>query len=104
MPREKLVKPRRGVVGNSRQYVSEPGLRIDVVEFCCGDEAVYRRRPLAAAVGAGEKLGAAPERDTAQGALRCIIGQADAAVVEEAGEGRPARQHIIDGLGGLGMA
>jgi hypothetical protein len=34
----------------------------------------------------------------AQGALSGIIGQADAAIAEEAGEGGPALEHIIDGF------
>ena len=33
-----------------------------------------------------------------------LLRQADAAVVEEAGEGRPALEHVVDRLGGLGMA
>ena len=33
-----------------------------------------------------------------------VVAEADAAVVEEAGEGRPARQHVVDRLGGLGIA
>ena len=71
------------------QDVGEPGLRIDVVEFGRPDQRVHRGGALATAIGAGEQPSSAPERDTAQRPLGGIVGQADTAVVEEAGEGRP---------------
>jgi len=33
-----------------------------------------------------------------------VVAEANAAVVKEAGEGRPARQHVVDRLGGGGVA
>ena len=33
---------RGGMIGNAAQDVGEPGLRIDAIEFCCGDQRVYR--------------------------------------------------------------
>jgi hypothetical protein len=36
--------------------------------------------------------------------LDSVVAQADAAVVEEPGEGRPALEHVIHRLGNLGMA
>src|SRR3546814_13558677 len=56
-------------------------------------------RSLAAAVGAAEQPGFPPQRDAAQGALGGVVGEADAAVLEEPGEGGPAPLHIADGLG-----
>ncbi len=41
----------------------------------------------------------APERDGPDGALHGVVVELDAAVVEEAGECRPARERIADGLG-----
>ena len=32
-----------------------------------------------------------------------LFDQADAAIVEKAGEGRPALEHVIDGLGDVGV-
>jgi len=52
----------------------------------------------------GEQPCPAPQGNAAQCALGGVVAQADAAVVEEAGESRPARQHIVDRLGGFGMA
>jgi hypothetical protein len=64
-------------------------LRIDVVEFCRADQRVDRRGTLAAAIGAGEQPRLAADRNTAQRTLGSVVGQADAAIVEEASEGRP---------------
>jgi hypothetical protein len=58
---------------------------IDVVELGRGDERVHGRGPLAAAIGPGEQPRLAPEGDAAQRPLGGVVGQADAAVVEEAG-------------------
>ena len=41
----------------------------------------------------------APERDGPDGALDRIVVQFDAAVIEESGEGWPARGRIANGLG-----
>lgn len=45
----------------------------------------------------------AGHRDAAQRPLGGVVGQADPAVVEEPSKGRPALQHIVHGLGGVGM-
>ena len=42
------------VIGDVAQHVGEPSLRIDVVHLGGDDEAVHERRPLAAAIRAGE--------------------------------------------------
>jgi hypothetical protein len=104
MPGEQFIEPRGGVVGNATQDVGEPGLRIDIVEFGGADQRVDGRGALAAAIGAGEQPSFAPEGDPAQRPLGGIVGQADAAIVEEAGEGGPALEHVIYRLGGVGMA
>ena len=67
-----------------------PGLRIDVVELGGLDQRVHHGGALAAAIGAGEQPRLAAERDAAQRALGGVVGQADAAVVEEAREGCPS--------------
>lgn len=47
VPRQKLVEARGRKVSDAGEHVSEPGLRIDVVEFGCGDQRVDRRGTLA---------------------------------------------------------
>jgi hypothetical protein len=58
------------------------------------------RRP--AFVGAGERPVVAADGDAAQRQLGGVVGHAQAAVVEEAGERRPAIEAVLDCLGDLG--
>ena len=55
VPRQQIVEPVRGMLGDPSQDVGEPGLRIDVVHFGGDDEAVHGRGALSTAVGAGEQ-------------------------------------------------
>ena len=41
VPRQQFVDPVGAMIGDSAQHVSQPGLRIDVIHFCCGNEAIY---------------------------------------------------------------
>jgi hypothetical protein len=66
------------------------------VEFCRGDQGVHGCGPLSATIGAGELPRPTPESDTAQSAPGGIVRQADAAIVEKAGESWPALEHVID--------
>ena len=52
-------------VGYAIEDVGEPGLGVDVVELGGTHEGVHHRRPLAAAIEAGEEPGLASERDRA---------------------------------------
>jgi len=65
MPGQELGEPLDGMIGDASEHVGEPGLRVDIVELSGGDQGVYRSRALAAAVGAGEKPGPAPQGDEA---------------------------------------
>ncbi len=49
------MEPLDGMFGDSFEDISEPGLGIDVVQFCCTDEGVHDGGPVAAAVGAREQ-------------------------------------------------
>ncbi len=104
VPRQQFVDAAGGMSGDAGQHVGQPGLGIDVVEFCGDDEAVEDGGTLAAAVGTGEQPCLSAESQPAQGALGGIVGQADPAVVEEAGEGIPPLQHVIHGDGDVGVA
>ena len=90
VPGQQLVEPGGGVIGDAGEDVGEPGLRVDVVELGGDDQGVHEGGALTAAIGAGEEPGLAAEGDAAQRALGGVVGQADAAVVEEAGEARPS--------------
>jgi hypothetical protein len=86
-------------VGHALQHVSEPGKGLDVVELCGGDEGADGYPSDSATVRAREQMVFAPERDGPDGALDWIVVEFDAAVVEESGEGWPARERITNGFG-----
>ena len=44
-----------GDVGDAAEHIGKPGLRIDVVELRCGDEAEHEGGALPAAVRTGEE-------------------------------------------------
>jgi len=63
------------------------------------DQRVDDGSALAAAIRAAEQPCPAAKRDAAQRALGGIVGEADAAIVREAGERIPSLQHVEAGLG-----
>lgn len=87
------------VFGDARENVGEPRLWVDLVEFAGNDQRVHLGRALAATVGPAEQPCFSPESDAAQRSLGRIVGQADSAVIEEAGERLPAREHVLERLG-----
>src|ERR1700674_2707465 len=100
VPRQKFVETAGGMtVGHALQDVPEPGTGLDVVELCGGDEGADGCPSDAATVRAREQMVLAPERDGPDGALDLVVVEVDAAVIEESGEGWPARQRITNGLG-----
>ena len=85
--------------GDAGENVGEPGLRIDVVHLRGDDQRVHERGSVTAAIEACERPGLPAERDTTQGALGGIFGQAYPAVFEEPGKARPSLEHVAHGLG-----
>ena len=87
------------MVGDAPEHVGQPGLRIDVVQLGC----LYQRRhdggPLGASVRAGEQPRFTSECKAPERPLRRVVAETDPPVVEEAGEGRQALQHVVDRLG-----
>ena len=92
------------MLGDAGEDVGEPGLWVDVVELGGDDEAIHHGCALATAVGACEQPRLSSERDTSQGSFGGIVGEADPPVREETREGWPALEHVVHGLGDLGMA
>ena len=100
IPGQEFVEATGGMsVGHALQDVSEPCEGLDIVELCGGDEGADGCPSDAAAVRAREQMVFAPERDGPDGALDRIVVEFDAAVIEEAGKGGPARERITNGLG-----
>jgi len=90
LPRQQLVKPCLRMVGDLRDDVAEPGMRIDVVEAAGLDQRVHGGRPVTAAVRAAEGPVPAPDGNGSHPAFRGIVGHADPAVRHEAGKAVPA--------------
>jgi hypothetical protein len=77
-------------VRHALEYVLEIGEGLDVVELGGGDEGADRRPAVGAAVGSGEQVVLAAERDGTDRALDGVGVEFDAAIIEEAAEDVPA--------------
>jgi hypothetical protein len=86
-------------VGHAFQDVLEIGEGLDVVELCSGDEGADGCPSDSAAVRAREQVVFATKRDWPDGAFDRIVVEFDTAVIEESGEGRPARERVTNGIG-----
>ena len=75
-------------ISTSHLNFDEPGLRIDVVEFGDPDQGVHRR---------GRH--SIQPRVVPDHSLGCIVGQADPAVIKEAGEAVLSLEHVFHFLG-----
>ncbi len=75
-----------------------------VIQACGHDERIHRCGTLATAIGSGERPGLPTQSHTAESALRYIVAQANSAIIEEAVKTLPALQHIVHGLGDIGVA
>ena len=87
------------MIGDACEDIGEPSLRIDIVELRGLDQGIDDGGALAAAIRATEQPRLATERDAAERALGGVVAEADAAVVEEAGERIPALEHVEAGFG-----
>ena len=96
VPRQQFVDPLGRMIGQSGEDAGEPGLRVDIVEFAGLDQGMDGGGAAASGVGAGELPVLAPDGHAAQAAFGGIVGQADAAVVEETGEGFPAGEAVVE--------
>ena len=94
---QKLVDAAHGMSGDELgQDVGEVGVGIDVVELAGGNQRGEHGPVLGAAVGPGEQMVPATERDRPDGALDDVAVELDAAVVEEAAQPLPARQRVAN--------
>ena len=87
------------MIGDAGEDVGKPGSGIDAVELASFDHCVHRCCAVAARVRTTESPVPAADRDAAHGSLGGVVGQADASIVEEAREGRPSFEAVVDGFG-----
>ena len=93
-----------GAVGDSGENVGEVMLWVDAVELGGLDEGVHGCSPSTASIGTGEEVVLAANPDAAQRPLGGIVVERQAAVIEAADECGPARSHVAEGGGELGLA
>jgi len=86
----------RGMIGDAGKHVCKPGLRIGAVQLRRLDQRVHNGCAVAAFVRAAEGPIASAYGDAANGALRGIVGQADAAIVEETCKRLPVVEGVVD--------
>ena len=101
VPRQELAHARDGHVGQSFENVGEPGLRVDVVHFCCDDQSVHEGSPVTAAFRSSEEPAFSARSYTAQGALGGIVREANLPIVQESRECLPSTRfldHVVDGF------
>jgi hypothetical protein len=103
-PGQQFVQTQCGKIGDTGEDVGEPGLGIDVVKATGCDHRQHDGGTVGATRAAGEGPVAPSQGDASQCALGTIVGQADPAIVEEAGEVVPAPEHVVDRLQDLGGA
>jgi hypothetical protein len=101
IPGEQFVEAFGRVIRQTSERVREPSLRIDVVELGGCDQRVDGGGAAAAFVGAGEGPVLAADGDGAQLPFGGIVRQAEASVIEEAGERIPTLEQIVDRLAGV---
>src|SRR6516165_972517 len=87
------------MVWQAREHVSEPGLRIDGVKFGRSNQSVDSGGTTTAFIGAGEGPVLTSDGDSPQFTFGGVVGQANPSVIQEAREGVPAGEDVIDGLG-----
>ena len=87
------------MIGDACEDIGEPFLWVHVVELRGLDQRVDDGGMLPAAIRAAEQSCLAAERDAALRALDGVVGEADAAIVEEARERVPALERVEAGLG-----
>src|SRR3954469_3589350 len=95
-PRAGFVQAQGRVVRQPRQNVSQPGARVDLIEFGRLDKGVERRRPPPTRVRAGEGPVPPSDGNAPDGSFRRIVGQADAPILKKARERRPALEQVVD--------
>ena len=104
VPGEQFLNAGLRMIRHSGDDVGEPGVGIDVVEATGLDEGIHGGGAPTAAVGACERPVASSDCHGPQHALGGVVGHADPAIVEEAGEAVPAAEHVVDGLGEITLA
>lgn len=91
------------MLGNARERIGEPCLRVNAIEFGCHDQRINHGGALASAFGAGKQPSFAPDGGITQGSFSGVVGQTNPAVIGKAREGVLAHQHIMQRFSKRGL-
>ena len=98
IPGQQFVNALGGMIGQASEHVGEPGLRVDIVELGGGDQRVDGSSAPAAFVGAGIPV-LSPQGNGPQLAFGGVVRHAKPPILEEAGEGVPPVEAVVDRFG-----
>ena len=99
VPGQEFVNALGGVIRQAGQHVGEPSLRVDIVELGGCDQRVDCSGAPAAFVGASEGPVLSPKGNGPQLAFGRVVRQAKAPIIEEADEGVPSVEAVVDRFG-----
>ncbi len=91
------------MIADPAEYIGQPRLGINIVEFGGGDQRIQGGGPLSASIRSAEGPIFSSDRNTTQRSFGRIVGQADFSIIEEPGKGCPAVEHVVHGLGHVVM-
>ena len=92
------------MVAYAAEHIGEPSAWIDVIQARGDDQRIHCSGALATTIRSGKQPSLTPEGDATKRAFRGVVAQTNAAIIEEAGEAFPPLQHIVHGLGDIGVA
>jgi hypothetical protein len=81
------------MVGDAGQHIAKIGFGIEAVEFGCADQAVDGGCALAARVRSGKQVVLTAQGYAARRAFGSVVVDLDVAIVDEAGQRLPDREH-----------
>lgn len=96
--REAVPAGVKGYSWRSRENVSQPSLWVDVVHLGRDDQGTHESSAVATTRRSSEEPGFAAEGDAEEGSFGRIIGEANPAIIKEAGKGFPATvflEHVV---------
>ena len=94
MPRQQAGEIVDLVIGDARQHVGQPGLRVDVVELGRLNQRQDDGGTFAAAIRSREQPRLSSECDASQRAFSGVVAEADASIVQEASEHVDALERV----------
>ena len=104
VPRQEIINPVDGMIGDICQHVTQPSFGIDTVQLGRADQRLDRGGPFATADGAGDQIVAPTNGHTTQGAFGRRVVNLGGAVVAVAQQRRPELERLQNRRRRVGLA